>query len=540
MSAPESLREALGRLSGPAKASLAALGGFAALLCWQLLPQWRHNADLAHGWFMPAIFLILLHESRTAGPQRFLRSGFVGAAAVALLAAAGLAALAAAGLYAAAIEWSNALVKSLLAVSLSCLLGAALAHLSNERTRLVPCNWSAWVAIGLWPLSAPLPPGLYSRITLGLQLWVSSSVMDVLQLLGVAAHRQGNVIELATVSVGIEEACSGVRSLVSCVFVALFLSAAAVRATWARAVVISVAAPLALAMNFIRSLTLTLLANRGVDIAGFWHDATGYAVLLVTAAMLSGFAFALDENREPQSSSDFRFPISAFRFASPAFRFSSAFLAGSLALAALLVVFFVSNTRAAAGLNAPAPDLIALLPAAPPGWTAAAVEEFPEFRGLLHTDVLVQQAYRGGPADRPVQITFYLAYWHPGQASVSEVDDHTPDACWPGSGWIPQPAFPASQRLSAGGRTLAGPESRLFANQGVPRYVWFWHLYDGRPIPFKNPYSARALLQIAWHYGFRQKGSQMFVSVSSNQPWEAISGEPLLAEFFARMRPLGL
>ena len=194
MSAPDSLREALGRLSGPAKASLAALGGFATLLCWQLLPQWRHNADLAHGWFMPAIFLILLHESRTAGPQRFLRSGFVGAAAVALLAAAGLAALAAAGLYAAAIEWSNALVKSLLAVSLSCLLGAALAHLSNERTRLVPCNWSAWVAIGLWPLSAPLPPGLYSRITLGLQLWVSSSVMDVLQLLGVAAHRQGNVI----------------------------------------------------------------------------------------------------------------------------------------------------------------------------------------------------------------------------------------------------------------------------------------------------------------------------------------------------------
>ena len=160
--------------------------------------------------------------------------------------------------------------------------------------RALPWNWTAGVAVGLWPLAAPIPSGMYTRLTLALQLWISTGVMDVLQVLGIAAHRQGNIIELATCRVGVEEACSGVRSLVSCVFVALFFSASIVRQPWARAVVIGVAGPLALAMNFIRALTLTLLANSGVTIAGFWHDATGYAVLLATAALLAGLALGLE------------------------------------------------------------------------------------------------------------------------------------------------------------------------------------------------------------------------------------------------------
>jgi len=31
------------------------------------------------------------------------------------------------------------------------------------------------------------------------------------------------------------------------------------------------------------------MANAGIAIGGFWHDATGYAVLGVTAVMLGGF-----------------------------------------------------------------------------------------------------------------------------------------------------------------------------------------------------------------------------------------------------------
>jgi len=535
MSPPESFRAAFGRLSPLARANVAALGGFVLLLCGQLLPQWRHNPDLAHGLLMPVLFLVLLHESRRTGPRRYLAGGAAATAGVAALALAGLAVLSVAGLYAAAVDWSNALVEFLLATALSLLLGAALVAVADRRIRLVPWNWTAAVAIGLWPLTAPIPSGMYSRLTLALQLWISTGVMDVLQLLGIAAHRQGNIIELATCRVGVEEACSGVRSLVSCVFVALFFSAGIVRHPWARAVVIGVAGPLALAMNFIRALTLTLLANSGTTIAGFWHDATGYAVLLATAALLAGLAMGLQEEGEsgmakaetgnPEVSSS---ALSTF------------ILSAALAAAALLVLFFGLNTHPAVNRNAAVPDLAALMPDTPAGWAAAATPDLARFRDQLQTDVLAQRTYVGGPATRAIQITLYLAYWRPGQTPVSLVDAHTPDACWPGAGWVAQPPGPSSPGLGISGRSLSPVEQRLFANSGVARYVWFWHLYDRRRLSYENPYSAAELLRLAWRFGFRHDGDQMFVSVSSNRPWGEIAREPLLQEFFAHLQPLGL
>ena len=63
---------------------------------------------------------------------------------------------------------------------------------------------------------------------------------------------------------------------------------------------------------------------------------------------------------------------------------------------------------------------------------------------------------------------------------------------------------------------------------------------DGRPIAYENPYSLGELLRIAWRYGFRHNGAQLFVRLSSNRPWSEIADEPLVAEFFARLRPYGL
>jgi exosortase len=525
-----------GRLSALAQANLLVLGGFTVLFCWQLLPQWLHNPDLAHGVFMPVIFLLLLRESRRAGPFRYWRPGLAATAAVAGLAAAGLAVLSVAGLYAAAVDWSNALVEFLLAAALALLLAAALVDVAGAGVRLIPSNWSAWVAVGLWPLAAPIPSGMYARLTLALQLWISTGVMDALQLLGVAAHRQGNIIELATCRVGIEEACSGVRSLVSCVFVALFFSATLVRRPAARLVVIGVAAPLALAMNFLRALALTLLANGGVSIAGFWHDATGYAVLLVTALLLAGLALGLEDGPSPNPAS----LAPAASDSTPGLVAGHGVLATALALAAGLVVFFGLNTHPAVRRGAPVPDLAALMPAPPPGWSAASATDLGRFQRQLQTDVLFQRMYQRGSGTGAALITLYVAYWRPGQAPVSLVDQHTPDACWPGAGWIAQPAWQPGPGLAISGRSLAPASPRLFTNDGVPRYVWFWHLYRGERLSYDNPYSAAELLRLAWRYGFRHNGDQMFVSVSSNRPWDQIAAEPLLRTFFANLRPLGL
>ena len=57
----------------------------------------------------------------------------------------------------------------------------------------------------------------------------------------------------------------------------------------------------------------------------------------------------------------------------------------------------------------------------------------------LKTDLLAQRVYERPTPTGPLQITLYLAYWRPGQAPVSLVASHTPDACWPGTGWVLEP-----------------------------------------------------------------------------------------------------
>ena len=147
--------------------------------------------------------------------------------------------------------------------------------------------------------------------------------------------------------------------------------------------------------------------------------------------------------------------------------------------------------------------------------------------------------YYRGSADQVTQITVYVAYWPPDQTSVSNVALHTPDACWPGVGWRPEPAVAARLTPTVAGHVLPAAEYRLFTRAEMLQHVWFWHLYGGAAITQRDPRSARELLVLAWRYGFRKSGDQLFVRISSNRPWNALANESLLGEIFANLRPLG-
>ena len=523
---------ALGRVFLPGRLILLALAAGFIALSVRLWPQWRQNPDLSHGVFMPVVFLLLLHESRS-GTQRFLRPRLLTTLGFGLLLGTGLVALFAAGLYAAAVDWSHALVNLMLTLSFTAFVGAAFLVFSRESVRLIPFNWPAIIAATLWLFVAPIPPGTYARLSVSLQLWVSEGVLRTLHLLGIAAIRHGNIIELARTTVGVEEACSGIRSLISCVFAGLFFSATLVRRPWARALIILLAAPIALVMNFIRSLALTLLANNGVDISGTWHDATGFAVLGVTAVILGGLALLLErgQRREPIVPAEETVPERT-----PAVQWA---LGVGLAVATALAIFFVANTRPSIRRELPVPNLFALLPEQAPGWLVKTTNLY-EFSGTLQTDHLAQRNYIRDTAPQPTEIIIYVAYWRPGQAPVSLVASHTPDACWPGSGWQAVPSGVTRVPLRVNDRVVPEAEYRLFQTERRPQHVWFWHLYDGHPIGYRDPRSATELLRIAWRYGFRREGDQMFIRVSSNRPWQEIAHEPVIVEFFARMRSLGL
>jgi exosortase len=521
------------------------------LLGWSahLWPQWLHDPDLSHGLFTPLIFFLLVQEARTRGTARWLPDSWIVRSAQLSVLAAGLLFLALAGVYAAALGWTHALVNFIGAASLCALLAAAWLFLAHERVRLLPFNWPAGIAIALWFLSAPIPPGTYTRLTQRLQLWVTDVVLGSLHTLGIPALKNGNIIELATVSVGVEEACSGVRSLISCIFAGFFFSAALVRRPAHRVIVIVLAPMLAITMNVARSLTLTLLANAGIDISGAWHDLTGFAVLGLTAALLAALALALEKHSRrtvtapPAAQEPPVMPAQTDSIPTDAgsqARVSSRILLGGLGLAAGLVLLFIANTRPVSRETSSPPNFEQLLPEKIPGWESVASTDLYRFSAQLQTSDLMQRTYGRVQQGEQQQITVYLAFWPAGQAPVSLVASHTPDACWPGAGWQPQPAANTRTVLMIDGRPLPPAEQRFFTSESYPQHVWYWHLYDGRVIHHDGLGSPLKLLRLALRYGFRRDGDQLFIRISSNQPWEQIAREPLMADLVERLRPLGL
>ncbi|MDB6115895.1 MAG: hypothetical protein JWQ62_2840 [Lacunisphaera sp.] len=517
-------------------AMLVVLLGLAAAFCVLLWPQWRSNPDLSHGIFAPAVFLLLIYESRRLGTLRWLPVTGGTFAALRIVLVLGFAFFALAGLFAASLAWTHALVCLLLAASLAAFLLAGLIILAGEDLRLVPCNWISLTAIFLWLLATPLPDGTYARLTLALQHWVTGGVMQTLHLFGVPARQHGNIIELATTSVGVEEACSGIRSLLSCIYAGFFFAAWQLRHTGTRLGLIVAAPLLALAMNFLRSLLLTLLANSGKEISGFWHDATGFAILGVTAILLASLAILL-ESKTPAPA-----PAATPSAAMRAPRRSQQWFWTGLGLTAALGGFFAVNSRPPRRAGEHAPSLATFLPLRAEGWQVLTPKDLYQFADILQTSHLMERSYlRTTGNGQFTQLTVYVAYWSPGQASVSRVASHTPDACWPGAGWTARPLIDARQTPVLPGLPIAAGEHRLFTSpEGYPQNVWFWHIYDGRVISYRDPYSVPALFQIALQYGFRRQGDQFFVRVSSNKSWRELADEPLVREIFANLKTIGL
>ena len=509
----------------------AVLLGLSAVL-W---PAWRHDPDLSHGMFVPVLFCLLVYEARRSLNPTFLatKKGATWIATAFCALAVGL--LGIAGVYAAVLDWSHSLVGFLLTLSGTSLLTALWIGYSDRRIRGFPFNWTAAVAILLWPLAAPLPPGTYARLSLALQGGVTASVMATLHLVGIAAYRQGNVIELARATVGVSEACSGVRSLISCLAAGLFFSGILLTRVRSRIILIVAAPILALVMNFFRSLILTLVSSRGISIEGAWHDATGVGIIVLTGLLLALFAFWLDGK-----------PPAVAPPQPPGPRLQSRpgiqpRLAVTLLICVGLSLFLLENTHPLRAPEEKTLDLSALLPPVPAEWKTIPDPDMTSYSDILRTKVLASRSYFLPQAKGPaLQVTFYLAYWAPGQAPVSLVASHTPDACWPGSGWVASPLKDSHQAVRVSGRSLDEAECRLFVNDHYPQYVWFWHLYGHRALTYEDPYSFSRLLGLAFRYGFQHNQDQLFVRVSSNRPWPEIASLPVVQDFFRNLKPLGL
>lgn len=146
--------------------------------------------------------------------------------------------------------------------------------------------WINWAGIAFLIFMLPIPSHANRVIRGNLQTVATGMSIITLQTIGVPAIERGNVISLPNAEVGVVEACSGIRILVSLAAIAFGL-AVLTESHWLRRVLLLVSVvPVALIANVSR-IVMTAIGHeyfpaRSAEI----HDAAGWVMIALAVFLL--------------------------------------------------------------------------------------------------------------------------------------------------------------------------------------------------------------------------------------------------------------
>jgi exosortase len=135
----------------------------------------------------------------------------------------------------------------------------------------------------------PIPAVIYTQLTFPLQLFASNVAEHALDLLGVPVSREGNVLELPSMSLDVVGACSGIRSLLSLTFLSLVYGYFFESGRWIRTILFFCTIPIAIAANAGRVTITGLLAQINPELAaGAVHEAEGWVIFMIALLIMVG------------------------------------------------------------------------------------------------------------------------------------------------------------------------------------------------------------------------------------------------------------
>jgi exosortase len=136
----------------------------------------------------------------------------------------------------------------------------------------------------------PIPVIIYNQVTFPLQLIASRLATACLELAQVPVLRDGNILILSNYSLEVVEACSGIRSLVTLMALAVAYGYLVSPRRWVRYVLAALMVPIAVLTNAIRIMGAGILARHFGPAAaeGFLHEFSGWAIFLVALLLMFG------------------------------------------------------------------------------------------------------------------------------------------------------------------------------------------------------------------------------------------------------------
>jgi exosortase len=255
--------------------TLAALAG---LLAWAYFPtldfmagKWAGDPQYSHGFLVPLFSAYLLYRGReTPGPWLSRPLPVVGGV---VLAVALLMRVAAGGLLFHQLDAASLLVA---------LAGTVLVVGGGQLLK------RTWPAIAFLVFMFPLPFELERDVGGPLKLVATYSSTFLLQTCGLPAIAEGNVILIDEIKLGVVDACSGLKMLMT--FAAFSVGAVllARRTTFEKLMVLLGIVPVSLLSNVLRiaGTGISLTFSPGKDTAAFLHDLYGWLMMPVGLALL--------------------------------------------------------------------------------------------------------------------------------------------------------------------------------------------------------------------------------------------------------------
>ncbi|MBW2572281.1 MAG: VPLPA-CTERM-specific exosortase XrtD, partial [Deltaproteobacteria bacterium] len=368
------------------------------------------------------------------------------------------------------------------------LVGICLLHLGRQKLKII--GFALFFILTMFPV----PNFINTRLMLQLRLISSKLGVTILQLYGLPAYREGNIIDLGFTQLQVVDACSGLHSLISLVVLCLLLVYFFKDHIWKRAVLLFSSIPLAIVANSMRiAMTGILYKYFGAGVAeGFFHGFSGWLifvfcipVLFIEMKILEKLPpvqskSASEHKRAKTSSSGINPGRKSAKEPGRKVILQPVFIVAVILLGATLALSNTIDFRE----KIPAKKNLEQFPLKVGEWSADRSQPMKQiFIDTLDLSEYVIIDYRNR---RGKEVNLYVAYYE-SQSKGESI--HSPATCLPGSGW----SFDQSGSVEITG--VSGNKGTMEVNRALMQFgqnrqlSYYWFPVRGRVL--KNAYQLK-------------------------------------------------
>ncbi|MDX1953437.1 MAG: exosortase/archaeosortase family protein [Verrucomicrobiota bacterium] len=363
--------------------------------------------------------------------------------------------------------------------------------------------------------AVPWPTFVEEPFIRGSMRMVAAFTVDLLNGLGIPAAQRGNLIELATGTVSVDEACSGIRSLQSTIMLALFFGELSRLTLPNRFLLLLLGGMISFCLNLARTFLLTsIAAKNGLGAIEQWHDPAGLLIVCVTFLFLMWLA--------KKFSGDPAISVVTDAVPLPSWSFSASIIIWLLTAHLAKEFWYRSHEQGKTARHAWSLQW-------PTNETSFRFQRIPETTQVLLRYNQGEFARWIGP--NGADWFGYFLRWEPGRAAAQLAGNHRPESCLPSTGLRLKQEY-GEKLFKAGNFTL--PVERYVFERNGATYLVFFCLWEDVPLGLETSerFNWRTRLK-AVREGKRHLGQRVLEIVIAGSP-EFVSAEKMFADFLEK------